>query len=128
MIDFPNHNRNIYQLNQTNPTITDCWRMNAVISEIKTNQSRLKSLLQQFVLFHEEKILQKHSLPYILRSHLLQQINIEASNLIVAWELLKETTHHLFAENDIENDFAKDIKNIREDMNGILQKIDMVTT
>lgn len=101
--------------------------MESMMYEIQMSQSRLKNLLQQFVLFQKKKDLEKHSLHYILRSHLSQQINMEASYLIVVWELLKETTYHLFPENDIENNFVKDIKNIREDMNDILQKIDMVT-
>lgn len=123
---FIGNNRTIEQidLNRHN-TVTDYWRIDAMIQEIKMSQLRLRKLLHQFDMM--EKSYEMHSLPHCFRSILIQHINREATNLIINWELMKETANHLFAENDIENDFAKDIKNIREDMNGILQKIDMVT-
>ena len=57
---------------------------------------------------------------------MIQQINIEATNLIVAWELLKETAAHLFTENDIENNFAKGIKAIKQNTDDLLQRVETV--
>ncbi|MDO8741171.1 MAG: hypothetical protein Q7J54_06385, partial [Candidatus Woesearchaeota archaeon] len=98
MTFFIGNNRTIEQLDIDRPnTITDYWRINAMIQEIKMGQIRLRRLLYHFDMM--EKGYEMHSIPHCFRSILIQHINREATNLIINWELLKETVAHLFPEN-----------------------------